>query len=124
MKCGKTDLCQVEQIKDRYKVTWNSHITGLRLYSDKVPVLMDMIARNSKSNEIGVVLTNGYVLWLSSALIHSVNMDGNMIAEFVRRSGNVKDYSEILGAVFDNMDDVETFADRLEKKYIIHVLKQ
>ena len=44
--------------------------------------------------------------------------------ECVRRSGDVKDYREILGAVFDNMDDVETFVDRLEKKYIVHVLKQ
>lgn len=123
MKCGKTNLCEVEQIKDKYKVTWSNHITGLRLYSDKVPVLMDMIANGSKSNEIGVLLSNGYVVWLSFALIASVNMDGERITEVVRHIGSVKNPSEILGAVFDNMDDVETFVDRLEKKYIVHILK-
>lgn len=124
MKCGKTDLCNVEQIKDKYQVTWNNNITGLRLYSDKVPVLMDMIANGSKSNEIGVVLSTGYVVWLSSALKASVNTDGDRIAEVVRHIGNVKNPSEILGAVFDNMDDVETFVKWLEQKYIVHVLKQ
>jgi len=124
MKCGKTDLCKLEVIKDRYKVTWNEHITGLSLYSDKVPVLMNMIANDCKSWEIGVVLTSGYVLWLSSSLLHSVNMNGERIAEFVRHSGQVKDYREILGAIFDNMEDVETFANRLEQKYIWHTLKK
>lgn len=122
MKCGRTDLCKVEQIKNRYKVTWNEHITGLDVYSEKLFVLIDMIANDSKSWEIGIVLTNGYVLWLSSTLLATSNSQD--LIECIRRSGNVKDHREILGAVFDNMEDVERFADRLEKKYIVHVLKQ
>ena len=122
MKCGKTNLCELEVIAGKYKVTWNNHITGLDVYSEKLFVLIDMIANDSKSWEIGIVLTNGYVLWLSSTfLATSTSKD---LVECIRRSGNVKDPREILGAVFDNMDDVETFTDRLEKKYIVHILKQ
>lgn len=122
MRCGRTDLCELEVIAGKYKVTWNKHITGLDVYSEKLFVLVDMIANDSKSWEIGIVLTNGYVLWLSSTLLATSNSQDLM--ECIRRSGNVKDQREILGAVFDNMEDVETFATRLEKKYIVHVLKQ
>lgn len=122
MNSGKTNLCQVEKIKDRYKVTWNEHLTGLNVYSEKVPVLIDMIANNCKSWEIGIVLTNGYVLWLSPTLLARSNSQD--LIECIRHSGNIKDYREILGAVFDNMEDVDTFTKRLEQKYIWHVLKK
>jgi len=122
MKCGKTDLCELEVIKGKYKVTWNKHITGLDVYSEKLYTLVEMIANDSKSWEVGIVLTNGYVLWLSSTLLAtSTSQD---LIECIRRSGSVKDHREILGAVFDNMDDVNLFTDRLEKKYIVYLLKK
>lgn len=122
MKCGKTDLCELEIIKGKYKVTWSKHITGLDVYSEKLYTLVEMIANDSKSWEVGIVLTNGYVLWLSSTLLAtSTSQD---LIECIRRSGNVKDHREILGAVFDNMDDVNLFTDRLEKKYIMYLLKK
>ena len=62
MKCGKTDLCELEVTKNKFKVTWNKHITGLDVYSEKLFVLIEMIANDAKSWEIGIVLTNGYVL--------------------------------------------------------------
>ena len=46
------------------------------------------------------------------------------MTEFIVRAGRVKSHDEIVGAVFDNLDDVETFVDRLEKKYIVHLLKK
>ncbi len=122
MKCGKTNLCELEIIAGKYKVTWNKHITGLDVYSEKLYTLIEMIANDSKSWEIGIVLTNGYVLWLSSTLLATSTSQDLM--EFIRRSSDIKDPREVLGAVFDNMEDVETFADRLEKKYIVHILKQ
>lgn len=122
MKCGKTDLCELEVISNgKYKVTWNKHITGLDVYSEKLYTLVEMIANDSKSWEIGIVLTNGYVLWLSSTLLATSTSQDLM--ECIRRSGDIKDPREVLGAVFDNMEDVETFVDRLEKKYIVHILK-
>jgi hypothetical protein len=122
MKCGKTNLCRVEEINGKYQVTWNTHITGLDVYSEKLYTLVQMIANDAKSYEVGIMLSSGYVLWLSYTLLATSNSQD--LIECIRRSGNVKDHREILGAVFDNMEDVETFADRLEKKYIVHVLKQ
>ena len=122
MKCGKTDLCEVQQFKDKYQVTWNKRITGLDVYSEKVYTLVEMIANDAKSWEVGIVLTSGYVLWLSSTLLATSTAQD--LIECIRRSGNVKDHREIIGAVFDNTNDVDTFVDRLEKKYIVHVLKQ
>ncbi len=122
MKCGNTNLCELEVIAGKYKVTWNKPIPGLNVYSEKLYVLIDMIANDSKSWEIGIVLSNGYVLWLSSTLLATSTSQDLM--ELIRRSGDIKDPREVLGAVFDNMEDVETFADRLEKKYIVHILKQ
>lgn len=121
MKCGKTDLCKIEKIKDRYQVTWNEHITGLNVYHEKLPILLDMIIKDAKSNEIGIVLTAGYVLWTNAMLLSTLNYD--TICEYIQRVGSVRDQSEVLGAIFDNVEDVETFVDRLEKKYIWHQLK-
>lgn len=122
MKCGKTDLCEVDKIKNKYSVTWNKHITGLSVYNVKAQILLDMILKDSKSNEVGILLSNGHVLWLSFALIKTLNLQD--LADYIVRCGSVTGPNDIEGAVFDNMIDVETFADRLEKKYIIHVLKQ
>ena len=123
MKCGKTSLCDVNvTVKGKYVITWNKHITGLSVYSEKVNILIDMIANDSKSNEVGILLNTGHVLWLSFSLL--ATLDSQVLAEYIRRCGQVKDYREIEGVIFDNTNDVDTFVDRLEKKYIIHVLKQ
>ena len=123
MKCGKTNLCEVNTVvKGKYVVTWNKHITGLDVYSEKVFILLDMIVRDMKGWEVGIMLTNGYVMWLSRELIMTLNID--TIVDYVFRIGIVKDHREIAGVIFDNTNDVDTFVDRLEKKYIIHVLKQ
>jgi hypothetical protein len=122
MKCGKTNLCEVEEIKGKYSVTWNKHITGLSVYSDKVMILLDMITKDSKSWEVGIHLSNGYVVWLSNTLLFTLTT--RELADYLVRVAKVQDQREVLGAVFDNTSDVETFVDRLEKKYIVHVLKQ
>jgi hypothetical protein len=122
MNSGKTDLCEVRQIKDRYSVTWNKHITGLSVYSEKAIILLDMIIRDSKSWEVGIQLSSGYVLWMSCTLLNT--LDTALLTEYVQHAGNVKHPDKIVGAVFDNMDDVEIFIKRLEQKYIWHVLKQ
>lgn len=122
MKCGKTNLCDVEKIKGKYAVTWGSHISGLDVYSEKVYLLMDMIVQDARSWDIGVMLTNGYVLWLSKTLI--ATLDNRTIVDYLVRVGKVTDHNQIKGAVFDNPEDVETFVDRLEKKYIVYLLKK
>ncbi len=122
MNSGKTNLCNVEQIGKKYSVTWNEHITGLSLYSDKVPILLDMITKDAKSWDVGVVLSNGYVMWLSCTLLATLNT--SVLAEYLHKVGRVENADQILGAVFDNMDDVNMFTDRLEKKYIVYLLKK
>lgn len=122
MNSGNANLCDVKQIKDKYSVTWNKHITGLSVYSEKTHVLIDMIAKDSKSYEVGIILSTGYVLWLSFTLL--ATLDSKTIVEYIVRCGDVKDPREIEGAVFDNMDDVERFTKRLEQKYIWHILKK
>ena len=121
MKCGSTNLCEVQEVKGKYSVTWNKHITGLSVYSDKVMILLDMITKDSKSWEVGIHLSNGYVVWLSSTLLSTLTT--GELADYLVRVAKIQDQREILGAVFDNTSDVETFVDRLEKKYIVHILK-
>jgi hypothetical protein len=67
-------------------------------------------------------LNTGHVLWLSFALLATV--DSQVLAEYIRRCGQVKDHREIEGAIFDNTGDVDLFVDRLEKKYIVYLLKK
>jgi hypothetical protein len=122
MKCGKTDLCDVETIKGKYQVTWGRHITSLDLFSEKVFILFDMIVKDMKGWEVGIMLSNGYVLWLKGTLI--ATLDRQTIIEYVRQCGNISDPNQVKGAVFDNIDDAETFIDRLEKKYIVYLLKK
>jgi hypothetical protein len=122
MNSGNVNLCDVKQIKDKYAVTWNKHITGLSVYSEKTRILIDMIAKDSKSNEVGIILSTGNVLWLSFTLL--ATLDLTTILEYIRRCGDVKDPREIEGAIFDNMDDVERFTKRLEQKYIWYILKR
>jgi hypothetical protein len=122
MNSGNANLCDVKQIKGKYSVTWNKHITGLSVYSEKAHILIDMIAKDSKSWDIGIILSTGHVLWLSSTLL--ATLDLQVILEYIRRCGDIKDPREIEGAVFDNIDDVELFTKRLEQKYIWHVLKK
>lgn len=122
MNFGNNNLCDVRQIKNRYSVTWNKNIAGLSLYSDKVVLLLDMIIRDSTSWEIGIQLSSGHVLWMSSTLL--ATLDTVLLTEYVQQVGQVMNHEQIIGAVFDNMDDVETFTERLEQKYIWHVLKK
>lgn len=117
-----SNLCDVQTVGKKYSVTWKRHITGLSTYSDRVHILLDMIVKNSKSCEVGIMLSSGHVLWLSYTLL--ATLDLQTLAEYVRRCGNVKNFIEIEGAVFDNMDDVNNFTNILEKKYIWHVLKK
>lgn len=121
MNCGKTSLCDLEIIKGRYQVTWGKHITGLDVYSEKVYVLFDMIVTDMKSWDVGILLTSGHALWLSGTLL--ATLDYRTIIEYTFRAGSVKDQREIAGVIFDNIDDVETFVHRLEKKYIVYLLK-
>jgi hypothetical protein len=51
-------------------------------------------------------------------------LNTTVLAEYLFKVGRVGNADQILGAVFDNMEDVELFTDRLEKKYIVHLLKQ
>jgi hypothetical protein len=122
MKFGKTDLCDVLEIKGRYQVTWGRHVTGLKLYSEKVHILIDMLVKDSKSWEVGILLNTGMVVWVNRYTLSTI--ETRDFAEYLWRIAGVKSHEEISGAIFDNTNDVETFVDRLEKKYIVHVLKR
>ncbi len=122
MKCGKTNLCEVKQIGKKYAVTWNKHITGLSVYHEKAGILLDMIARDTKSIEVGIILSNSYVVWVSQSALYQMPITA--LKDYVARVGNINHADQIEGAVFDNMDDVESFTDNLEKKYIWYTLKQ
>ena len=122
MKCGTTDLCDVEEIKGKYQVTWGRHLTSLKVYSEKVYILFDLILKDSRSMDVGILLTSGMVLWVSHSLL--TTMKTGDLVDFTVKVGSVKSHDEIAGAIFDNIDDVETFVDRLEKKYIVYLLKR
>jgi hypothetical protein len=122
MNSGNTNLCVVVSVKGKYSVTWNQYLTGLSVYDEKAHILLDMILKDSTSCEVGIHLSNGYVLWLSSALL--MTLDTSLLAYYVQRTGQVERADQITGAVFDNMEDVETFTKRLEQKYIWHLLKK
>jgi hypothetical protein len=77
-----------------------------------------MITQKTKSSEVGLHFTDNSVLWLSNTLLYSVDKFMDTIL------GSVNTNKFIDGVVFDNMDDVELFVDRLEKKYIWKVLKE
>lgn len=113
-------LCEVLKVGEKYSVTWNKRMNGLNVFSPKVKLLFEMIVTDAKSNEIGIVLSDNNVLWVSS-LIFTTGIDE--LVDVVRRTGNVYNESQIQGAIFDNTDDVELFTNRLEQKYIWHVLK-
>lgn len=58
MNSGKTNLCDVEKIGKKYSVTWNKHITGLSVYSVKSTILLNMILKDAKSFDIGIILSD------------------------------------------------------------------
>ena len=122
MKCGKTDLCDVEEIKGKYQVTWGRYATALNVYSEQAFVLIDMIIKDLKGMEVGVIISGDKVAWFSLALL--ATLDARAMVDYLRKVGDVKQPNDIKGAVFDNLNDVETFVDRLEKKYIVYLLKK
>ena len=120
-----TDLCEVRIVGNKskkYAVTWNKHITGLDVYSPKVHLLLKMILDDVKSYEVGIILSDNNVLWLSSYLRSTLRYD--TLKEYLGRVARVYDETQILGAIFDNTDDVDAFTKRLEQKYIWHVLSK
>ena len=120
-----TDLCDVRIVGNKskkYAVTWNKHITGLDVYSPKVHLLLKMILDDVKSYEVGIILSDNNVLWLSSYLRSTLS--DNTLKEYLERVARVYDETQILGAIFDNTTDVEVFTKRLEQKYIWHILKK
>ena len=122
MKCGKTDLCDVLEIKGKYQVTWGRHVTALNVYDEKAFILIDMIINDLKGMEVGVVISGDRVAWFSLALM--ATLDSRTMVDYLRKVGDVKQPNDIKGAVFDNLVDVETFIDRLEKKFIVYLLKK
>jgi hypothetical protein len=117
-----TDLCDVRVVGNKYAVTWNKHITGLSVYGPKVHLLLNMMLDNVKSSTVGIILSDGNVMWLSSILLVTLRYD--TLTEYLERVGRVFDETQILGAIFDNTTDVEVFTKRLEQKYIWHILKK
>ena len=117
-----TDLCVVRLVGKKYEVTWNRNITGLSTYSHKVYLLLEMILADVKSNEVGIILSETNVLWLSSHLLAILRYD--TLTEYLVAVGRVCNESQILGAIFDNQNDVDIFTKRLEQKYIWHILKK
>jgi hypothetical protein len=120
-----TALCDVRIVGNKskkYAVTWNKHITGLDVYSPKVHILLKMILDDVKSYEVGIILSDNNVLWLSSLLLRTLAY--NTLTEYLERVARVYDETQILGAVFDNTNDVDVFTKRLEQKYIWHILKK
>lgn len=120
-----TDLCEVRIVGNKskkYAVTWNKHMTGLDVYSPKVHLLLKMILDDVKSYEVGIILSDNNVWWLSSYLRSTLRYD--TLKEYLWRVARVYDETQILGAIFDNTDDVDAFTKRLEQKYIWHILKK
>ena len=120
-----TDLCNVRIVGNKskkYAVTWNKHMTGLDVYSPKVHLLLKMILDDVKSYEVGIILSDNNVWWLSSYLRSTLRYD--TLKEYLWRVARVYDETQILGAIFDNTDDVDAFTKRLEQKYIWHILKK
>ena len=121
-----TDLCDVRLVGKKYAVkyavTWNKHITGLSVYNAKVHLLLHMILDNVKSNDVGIILSDNNVLWLSTTLLATLRYD--TLTEYLERVARVYNETQILGAIFDNTNDVEVFTKRLEQKYIWHVLSK
>ena len=120
-----TDLCDVRIVGNKskkYAVTWNKHMTGLDVYSPKVHILLKMILDDVKSYEVGIILSDNNVFWLSSFLRSTLN--DNTLKEYLWRVARVYDETQILGAIFDNTNDVDVFTKRLEQKYIWHILKK
>ena len=120
-----TDLCEVRIVGNKskkYAVTWNKHMTGLDVYSPKVHILLKMILDDVKSYEVGIILSDNNVLWLSSFLRSTLRYD--TLKEYLWRVARVYDETQILGAIFDNTNDVDVFTKRLEQKYIWHILKK
>ena len=120
-----TDLCEVRIVGNKskkYAVTWNKHMTGLDVYSPKVHILLKMILDDVKSYEVGIILSDNNVFWLSSYLRSTLN--DNTLKEYLWRVARVYDETQILGAIFDNTNDVDVFTKRLEQKYIWHILKK
>ena len=120
-----TDLCEVRIVGNKskkYAVTWNKHMTGLDVYSPKVHLLLKMILDDVKSYDVGIILSDNNVFWLSSYLRSTLRYD--TLKEYLWRVARVYDETQILGAIFDNTDDVDAFTKRLEQKYIWHILKK
>ena len=117
-----TDLCDVRLVGNKYAVTWNKHITGLSVYTPKVHLLLNMILDNVKSATVGIILRDNNVLWLSTSLLCTLRYD--TLTEYLERVASVYDEMQILGAIFDNQNDVDVFTKRLEQKYIWHILKK
>ena len=120
-----TDLCEVRIVGNKskkYAVTWNKHMTGLDVYSPKVHLLLKMILDDVKSYEVGIILSDNNVWWLSSYLRSTLRYD--TLKEYLWRVARVYDETQILGAIFDNTNDVDVFTKRLEQKYIWHILKK
>jgi len=117
-----TNLCEVRVVGYKYAVTWNKHIAGLSVYSPKVHLLLNMILDNVKSNEVGIILSDNNVLWLSASLLATLRYEA--LTEYLERVARVYNETQILGAIFDNTHDVDVFTKRLEQKYIWHVLSK
>jgi hypothetical protein len=122
VECEKNDLCIIKQVGKKYSVTWNKSITGLIDFNEKVLILIDMMTNKvMKSYEVGIMLSTGHVLWLSWETLATLDM--KTLVEYVKRCGGVKDFREIEGGVFDNMDDVNTFITSVNHRYLCHLLK-
>lgn len=124
MNCGTANLCELDIIGNRYKVTWGKHISGLDVFSDKFTILFNMMTKDAQSFEIGLLLEK-QILWISSQMLYTLTED--KLAEYVLQmchSRSTMINPTIFGVIFDNMNDVNVFTDRLEKRYIWKELKR
>lgn len=114
-------IFDITEYKNYHKVSWDKYITSLDVMNEKLPKFVNLVSKHLRGNT-AVFGGTHCSLHISASTFY--NTPETQIAQYIK-TRFIKLYeAEIVSVYYETRQEAEAFADELEKRYIIDILKR
>lgn len=114
-------IFDITEYKNYHKVSWDKYVTGMPILANNLPKFVTLVSKHLRGN---TAVFGGKNCSLHITTTMFCNTPNEQIAEYVRTRFLRLHEGEIVSVYYETRKEAEAFADELEKRYIIDILKR